>query len=114
LPLEDKAPCGDDRSAFGTCCCTCMFLIPTYPACGDQCGDAYCDSGGKDGIFGNLVKATQEGFACGYFFITSGGPVQVNWHQHGMCEGYTEREEGQFRWEPVRIEKSGGHLQADS
>ena len=84
-----------------------MFLLSTYPACGHQGGDAYCDSGGKDGIFGEMVKATQHGFACGYFFITGHGPIQVNWQPHGMCEAYVEKEPGHFQWKPERIEDRG-------
>lgn len=97
MPLEDKAPCGDPRSAFGTCCCTCVFHIETVNSCAHQGGTGFCSH--SNTVLDQIARMSEHGWACGYFFFATGGPIQVNWEPHGMCEGYSERPAERIRWE---------------
>lgn len=100
MPFEDKAPCGDPRSAFGTCCCTCVHLVETRRACGHQGGPGACYTGDRHPLM-DLAESTEYGYACTVGMSLGGdGFIFTDWQKHGMCECYEERPSGRLKWEP--------------
>lgn len=78
-PAGELAPCG--FGAFGTCCCTCVNLAKTLDKCNHLGGSRTC--------------GTEEtaGFACLGFYRADGGPIMLNWEEHGMCEMYQAKKD---------------------
>lgn len=47
----------------------------------------------------DLAESSEYGYACAMPFFLDGSGIFTEWQQHGMCEAYSERPAGKFRWE---------------